>query len=272
VLRPDWFVIAADQDGKRFYTRWATAGGELRGFVFSYPLTAAANFDRMAVAIANSFEPSPAAPANGPVAAGSPAVAPRPAASAAAGPLATGLIVAPGKVLTTSAVEGCADLSVAGKSARIERSDGARGLALLDAPGAKASTPVLGERPADGASLLVLGFGPAGPGGSTLSITPGDARVGPDSFRVVASLQKGGAGSPVFDRSGALVGIVASVPQQPRLVAGIVPEASYPVTPGAEIARFAGMTQGAGDGKPSLSAADVAASAKGAVVVIGCGK
>ncbi len=272
VLRPDWFVIAADQDGKRSYTRWATAGGGLKGFVFSYPISGAANYDRMAVAIANSFEPVPAALEPGPAAAGTPSVVPPRVASAAAGPLATGIIVAAGKVLTTSAVEGCTDLSVAGKTARIERSDAARGLVLLDTPGLKASMPILGERPADGASLLVLGFGPAGSAGSTLSITSGDARLGPDSFRIVASLQRGGAGSPVFDRSGALVGIVASVPQQPRLVAGIVPEASYPVTSAPEMAHFAGLTPGASGGKPALSAADVAASAKGAVVAIGCGK
>lgn len=272
VLRPDWFVIAADQDGRRSYTRWASAGGGLKGFVFNYPLSSAANYDRIAVAMANSFEPSPAAPANSPAAAGSPALVPPPTASTAAGPLATGFIVGSGKVLTTVAVDGCADLFVAGKAARVERSDKALGLVLLDAPGVKADPPTLGERPVDGASLLVLGFGPAGSVASTLSITSGDARVGPDSFRVVASLQKGGAGSPVFDRSGALVGIVASVPQQPRLVAGIVPEASYPVVPAADIARFAGMRTEAGGGKSVLGAAAVAASAKGAVVVIGCGK
>ena len=58
VLRPDWFVIAADQDGKRSYMRYASAGAGLKGFVFTYPIAAAASYDKIAIAIANSFEPT----------------------------------------------------------------------------------------------------------------------------------------------------------------------------------------------------------------------
>jgi hypothetical protein len=276
VLRPDFFVIAADQDGRRSYTRFGTAPSGLKGFVFTYPVAAAATYDRMSVAIANSFEPegsasaSVAAPAQPPVQAAPPS-------PQAGQPFATGLVIAAGKVLTVAAVESCADATVSGRPARLERADKPAGLAILDVPGLKGPSPApsLGARPANGAALLVVGYAPGlpGSGGSaTLSVGPGEARVPADTdqLRILAPLQTGGAGTPVFDRGGALVGLVGAMPQEPRLVAGIVPAASYPLIGPAVLGTFAGIKPGAAG--PAASLGDVAGRSRDLVAAVHCRK
>lgn len=62
VLRPDFFVITGEVGGKRFFTRVASGPAGMRGFVFGFPANPA--FDRISVAIADSFVPfpSPASP------------------------------------------------------------------------------------------------------------------------------------------------------------------------------------------------------------------
>lgn len=175
-------------------------------------------------------------------------------------------------MLTSAAVEGCAELTVSGKPAKLAQIDKALGLALLEAPVTKAAVPAIGARPAEGIMLLALGLGPSVAGEPAVTITSGEARGSAGAVRVVAALQMGASGSPLFDRSGALAGIVGAVPQQPRLVAGIVPEASYPLVPPEDVARFAGLAAASGGGKADLSAADVAQAAKGAVVAIACRK
>ncbi|MFO1149630.1 MAG: serine protease [Alsobacter sp.] len=281
LLRPDWFVVAADQDGKRSYTRVATTQAGLRGFVFAYPVAAAATYDKIAVAIANSFDPG-----TGPAVAGgpnppqpplpAPPSPPSPPPIAQPGsPFATGIVVAPGKVLTVAAVDGCGEASIGGRPARVERSDKAAGLALLDSPGLKAIPASLraAPAPADGASLLLLAFAPSSGPEPLLGVAPGEARVpaGGKAPRVLAGLQKGGAGSPVFDRSGAFVGIVATVAQEPRLVAGLVPAASYPLAGAAEALTFAAVQQAAPPtGTEGVTAGALAAKLQGSVVAIAC--
>ena len=70
VIKPDTFFVISGQDSAtKFYTRFdknATANPPVRGFTFAYPASQSATLDRVAIAIANSFEPFPesaAAPA-----------------------------------------------------------------------------------------------------------------------------------------------------------------------------------------------------------------
>ena len=73
----------------------------MRGFTFSYPAAQAAQLTRVAIAVANLFEPFPAAGA----AAVSAAATPAPSSGAPAAipqPAATALVIAPGKALTAS--------------------------------------------------------------------------------------------------------------------------------------------------------------------------
>ena len=112
-IKPDAFFVVSGQDGAaKFYTRFdknPTANPPIRGFTFAYPASQSAALDRVAIAVANSFEPFPgisAAPAASP---GANAAAP-PASTAAAPPAApqpaaTALVVAPGKALTALKAE-----------------------------------------------------------------------------------------------------------------------------------------------------------------------
>ena len=62
-IKPDAFFVVSGQDGPvKFYTRFdksPNANPPLRGFTFAYPASQTAYLDRIAIAIANSFEPFP---------------------------------------------------------------------------------------------------------------------------------------------------------------------------------------------------------------------
>jgi hypothetical protein len=87
---------------------------------------------------------------------------------------------------------------------------------------------------------------------------------------VSAPLQTGAAGAPVFDRSGALIGLVAAAPAAKRQVAGLVPASPYPLVPAAEIARVTGRDLPAASEAAERSAADLMAAAGGALVAVEC--
>ena len=62
-IKPDAFFVVSGQDGPvKFYTRFdknPNANPPIRGFTFAYPASQTASLDRIAIAIANSFEPFP---------------------------------------------------------------------------------------------------------------------------------------------------------------------------------------------------------------------
>ncbi len=62
-IKPDAFFVVSGQDGPvKFYTRFdknPNATPPIRGFTFAYPASQTAYLDRVAIAIANSFEPFP---------------------------------------------------------------------------------------------------------------------------------------------------------------------------------------------------------------------
>ncbi|MFZ1961983.1 MAG: peptidoglycan-binding domain-containing protein, partial [Roseiarcus sp.] len=178
----EFFAVAGELAGRKFYTRFAKApanwpaGPELRGFTFSYPGNEAVDLDKVALAIANSFEPfSSSATSLDAAAARAPSsltwrdivkVAPAnaPADSAdktlASAPelTATGLIVAPGQALTALPEADCANPTVDGKAAKTLRADASSGLTLLGGDfGAGAEPPRFGAAFAD---LVVLSFEP----------------------------------------------------------------------------------------------------------------
>ena len=156
------------------------------------------------------------------------AAPPRPPASSSAPPppvpqpAATALVVAPGKALTALKADDCPNPTVAGKPVRIERADAATGLAML--AGDFASN---GEAPRLGApaqDLVILGFSGPRLAASSASFTGGEARP-----VVTAAVDKGASGGPVFDRRGALVGLVAPIAGEPKRVAGVALAAPHPL-------------------------------------------
>ncbi|MET0605368.1 MAG: peptidoglycan-binding domain-containing protein, partial [Beijerinckiaceae bacterium] len=58
--RPEFFVVSGEENGRIFYSRAARNHAQMRGFTFSYPLARKGDFDRIMLAIANSFDPFPA--------------------------------------------------------------------------------------------------------------------------------------------------------------------------------------------------------------------
>ena len=268
-IKPDAFFVVSGQDGPvKFYTRFdksPNASAPIRGFTFAYPASQAAYLDRIAIAIANSFEPFPGA-------AGAPAAsAAAPSASSPAPPppvpqpVATALVVAPGKALTALKADDCPHPTVAGKPVRIERADAATGLAMLAGDfTSNGGAPRLGA-PRD--DLVVLGFD-----GSRLAASSASFAGGVKRPVATAAVNKGASGGPVFDRSGALVGLVAPITGEPKRVGSVALASPHPLIAPEAVRAFLGDSEPASEEAASLSAGDIAARERKALVAVFCRK
>ncbi|HEY1454683.1 MAG TPA: peptidoglycan-binding protein [Roseiarcus sp.] len=272
-IKPDSFFVVSGQDGtSTFYTRFdknAAASPPIRGFTFAYPAPQAAQLDRIALAVANSFEPFPQVlptraetpAAGGAVAPGSGSAPPEPNPS----PTSTALIVAPGKALTALKTSDCPNPTIGGKPVRFERTDAATSLAMIAGDfGADGEAPRFGAPATD---VVVLGF--AGPrlAASPASLSAGEARPA-----IIAAVETSAGGGPVFDRRGALVGLVAPIADEPRRVAGVALAAPHAVITPDAIRAFLGAGESVPAGAPDLSAGDIAAREKEALVAVFCQK
>jgi peptidoglycan hydrolase-like protein with peptidoglycan-binding domain len=272
-IKPDVFFVVSGQDGPvKFYTRFdknPAASPPIRGFTFAYPASQTAYLDRIAIAIANSFEPFPEA-AGAPAAnvAGNPAASP--ASSAALPPpvpqpAATALVVAPGKALTALKGDDCPHPIVAGKPVRIERADAGTSLVILAGDFASnGEAPRLGSPAQD---LVVLGFDGSRLAASSASFTGGDARP-----VVTAAVNKGASGGPVFDRSGALVSLVAPIAGEPKRVRSVALAYWHPLIAPDALRAFLGASEPTSAQAASLSAGNIAAREKKALVAVFCQK
>lgn len=268
--RPDFLVVTGETPTGRFYIRYTDTPVGLRGFTFAYDKALAAETDKLVIAVANSFDPLPGAA--GPGAATPTASGPVPAAPITpSGTTITAIEVAPGRLLTSAAaVAACMTPRINFVAARvIARSDA---LALLGAP----ATPRLaalrsGPEPRTGDALVVLAND-----GSATSVIPAEAAT---ATRVTAPLQPGAAGAPVFDRSGRLVGLVASYPGAPRLIAGVAPPAGYDMLTLAGAAAFlrengvalSGSGSDAQGTQGTVTTGEVAGAAGPAIRALTCG-
>ena len=242
-IKPDAFFVVSGQDGPtKFYTRFdknPAANPPIRGFTFAYPASQAAYLDRIAIAVANSFEPFPESA--GARAATAPRRPPRrvaPPPPAAPAPAATALVIAPGKALTALKADDCPNPTVAGKPVRIERADAATGLAMLAGDFASnGGAPRLGAPAQD---LVILGFSGPRLAASSASFAGDEARP-----IVTAAVDKSAGGGPAFDRRGALVGLVAPIAGEPKRVAGVALAAPHALIAPDALRAFLG------DGEPS---------------------
>jgi peptidoglycan hydrolase-like protein with peptidoglycan-binding domain len=264
-IKPDAFFVVSGQDGPvKFYTRFdknPNANPPVRGFTFAYP--ASQTLDRIAIAIANSFEPFPESAGAQAANAAAPSTPNPPPPPQVPQPAATALVVAPGRALTALKADDCRHPTVAGKPVRIERADAATGLAILAGDFASnGGAPRLG---APGQDLVVLGF--AGPrlAASSASFTGGEAAP-----VVTAAVDKGASGGPVFNRSGALVGLVAPIVGEPKRVAGLALAAPHRLIAPDALRAFLGASEPASEGTASLSAGDIAARERNALVAVFC--
>jgi hypothetical protein len=272
-MKPDAFFVVSGQEGPvKFYTRFdksPTANPPVRGFTFAYPASQTATLDRVAIAIANSFEPFPESAATPASSAGAGAAAP-PASNAvpptaAPSPAATALVIAPGKALTALKGNDCPNPTVGGKPVRIERTDAATGLTILAGDFASnGGAPRLGSPSPD---LVILGF--SGP-----RLAASSASLASDEGRpiVTAALDKGAGGAPAFGRTGALVGLVAPIAGEPKRVGGVALAGPHALIAQDALRAFLRVDESAsGQGAP-LSAGDIAAREKEALVAVFCQK
>ncbi|MBV8106351.1 MAG: peptidoglycan-binding protein [Hyphomicrobiales bacterium] len=266
-MRPGVFFVVSGQDGAtKFYSRFETTLGAsppVRGFTFAYPAAQGAQLDRVAIAIANSFEAFPvqapaSPPLTAPTASGSP---PAPIAKA----FATALVIGPGTALTALTPADCPNASIGGKPVRFERADPATRLAILAGDfAARGNPPRLGALKPD---LIVLSTGSDGVAANSASFA-GDAA----KPLVIASLEKGASGGPAFDREGGLAGLIAPISDEPKRIAGVALASSHPIIAPEAIGAFLGGGEMTPEPAAPLSAGAIAAREKEAVVAVFCEK
>jgi hypothetical protein len=269
-IKPDAFFVVSGQDGaSKFYTRFdknPSANPPIRGFTFAYPAAQTAYLDRVAIAVANSFEPFPGSAATPAASAAAPSASSPAPAPLAPQPAATALVMAPGKALTALKTDDCPNPTVAGKPVRIERTDSATGLAMLTGNFvSNGEAPRLGSPSQD---LVILAFSGPRLAASSAAFTGGEAAP-----VVTAAVDKGASGGPVFDRTGTLVGLVAPIAGEPKRVAGLALAAPHALIASDAVRAFLGGDEPAPAGAAtSLSAGDIAAREKKALVAIFCPK
>jgi hypothetical protein len=260
--RPDFFVLSWEEAGRKIYSRYARAPASapdseaIRGFTLAYP-GQAADFERIAIAIANSFEPFPAPSAWQPTAAAPPTTL-TPAKAALS---ANGLLVAPGKALSAIGSLDCPHPAIDGRPAKFLREDARSGLSLIAAAGADAAVaaPILAPL---GDDLIAVAYGiDEAAARPVLSVTAVSRMTQTAETKplVLASLGADAVGAPLFDRRGALVALVARASSTPRPIAGVSPQAPHPVVATSDIERF-------------LSEADVATAKPVEAAIGGAGR
>lgn len=275
LLQPNFFVVAGETPTGKFFRRQALGPSGLRGFSVGYDKGVAATFDKVVTAIADSFEPFPSgaapAPAPTPAAPGVPAVATAPAEPATER-FGVGLVVGKELVLTArAAVDPCKGLKVGSRPAKLRAQDQASGLALLDVPGLSADTlPGLRESaPAAKEPVVVLAYDGTAAARTAIAL-PGEVM----SDAVLAPLQPGGAGSPVFDRQGRLAGLITTNPSDKGLIVGVAPQRNYAIAGIAQLKAMlekAGARPAAASAGGELSTGAIAEAAGKSVVPIACG-
>jgi peptidoglycan hydrolase-like protein with peptidoglycan-binding domain len=281
-MKPDtFFVVAGEQGIRKFYLRYALAppsapdAGVMRGFEFAYPVAQASELDRVALAIANSFEPFPSSGAPAQTTAGAPLEpgnAPTPVPSPAASEpvlTATALIVAPGQAATVLTEAECKTPSIGGKPVKFVRAE-ASGLALLGGDFAGAAPSLrLGVGAAD---VIVLSLAPGNGSGKTI-LEASDANLAPISGTrqaIVTALSKSARGAPAFDREGALVAFVAPLSAEPkRRGAVVLAEPHELVAAGAAEGLVTWANAEPAPGAP-LGAAEIARKMRGAITGVFC--
>ena len=285
INRPDYFVLSGEEAGRKIYERMAKAPANwpdpnaVRGFRLAYPAAQSADLDKIAVAVASSFEPFPpaaATPAAGAVASAAPVPAPPPAPSRPS-LRATGFLVAQGQVLTAIGAGDCPNPTIEGKPVKFAREDRELGLSLVTGDFAAASAVASPSFGALGPDLVALTYASEEPAGRiALNVTaasPLPLRENETRASLLAPLPGTAGGSPVFDRKGALVAMIAQSIEAPKLVAGVAPLAPHRAIGAEEIKRFLSLASDAsvkaGDDAPR-GAGQIAAAERPYVVAISC--
>ena len=113
---------------------------------------------------------------------------------------------------------------------------------------------------------------PAAGGKPTLEASPGAAApIGEGAFAIVAALARSASGAPVFDRHGALAGVVAAIKDEPRRVGAVAIAEPHRLIGAEAIAAFLGVPVAAAPAQAAaLSAGEIAAGERGALAEVVC--
>ncbi|HSP24465.1 MAG TPA: peptidoglycan-binding domain-containing protein [Saliniramus sp.] len=252
LLRDDFLVVSGETSGGKFYIRHDLGDAGIRGFTLGYDKALASEFDRLALAVAGSFEAYPRRVAVTPKAS--------PFATSAPAPYGTGLVVARDTILTSANLDACRNLRAVDQPVTDRRR--ADAVLLLTATHGREPLPVT-TSPTSDERVVVLAF-LGGLEGIGLRAIPGETR----NTTVSAALQAGAAGAPVFARNGALVGLVGDLSSSPGLIAGIAPPADYAMVTAAELLDF--VPAGERTGAETYSAGALAEAYAAAVIPIFC--
>jgi hypothetical protein len=268
-IKPQVFFVVSGQEGLTlFYTRFdknASAEPPVRGFTFAYPATRAAELNRVALAIANSFEAFPSRDESAMATAPSTSL-PAPAAvpPAPTPPAATALIVAAGRALTAMKADDCPNPSVKGRPVRFDRTDPATGLAILAGDFAgNGDAPRLGVLAPD---LVILSAA-----NERVEVDPATLASDARTPSVIAAVDRSASGGPVFDRAGGLAALIAPIASEPKRVAGVpLAELHAVVGPEALGAFFNPDSVSRPADAHGLTAGRIAEREKAAVVAVFC--
>jgi S1-C subfamily serine protease len=231
VFRGEWFVLTGTAAGKRFYTRFQSGSGELRGFSISYPVWMNERLARVTTAMSNHFEPFPPPVAvarrpegerkdnsRGPAVGGVDAPLPDSGGTLRTG---TGFAITADTWILTNAhvVKGCTivDIGAFGSSTDILRDEG-NDLALVRLRDVNVLEPMaFADGPTRlGEHVLAFGFPLQDILAPSLNVTEGlvssVAGLGGDSrfIQMSAAIQPGNSGGPLVDASGRVVGVVTA--------------------------------------------------------------
>jgi peptidoglycan hydrolase-like protein with peptidoglycan-binding domain len=277
LLRPDFFVVTGETPGGKFYWRVVKGPSVVKGFSIGYDKALATPWDRLVIAIANSFEPFPVNAPSTPAVAALPlnpalqvlpppsALQPRRFAKSA-----TGLVVADGKVLTASAgLAECREPRIGAIPLTDIVTDSQTGLALASVQGIRRRTLNLTGSPA--APLVAMAHGDQGDGTRGLLVIPAAMASG----TAAGAFQPGAAGAPVLDRAGRLAGLLISDPGATLQVAGTVIAARHRMADAAMIARFLvarGVTLVESAESAPRPTGQITADLSAAVVAISCSR
>ena len=273
-ISPTLMIIWGETEKGKFYRRIVKGEkGELRGFSFGYEKALAAKVDRYVIAAGAYFEAFPGAkPVENapPVAAKTPASlgSAQGAKSAVLGPKGkpfTALLVGPNTWISAqSAVRTCSSIMLTGGQSgpvQILKTDAAAGLVLLGAKSANA-IPLALETVAMPENGVVLQRDDEG------ALLASPAVV--SASGVAVPLQTGGAGAAMFDKNGALAGIVITEPTSKFRIAGTSPVMQYSMATVADIAKLADIPLKPSTASTPKSTGEIAASAATALVVMQC--
>lgn len=278
ILRQNFLVVSGEDRRGLFYIRAARDPSSdsplVRGYTLVYARALQPSFDTFSIAISNGFQPFPAGATPAQTIAAEPRGASKPQRPRRVIE-ATALALAPNRALTALARD-CPDMRIAGRPAKTLRRDTATGLALLEAQGLRATLASPAARPPSETDIFAL-FAAQANQGARVALASGRmlAPAGSgDAWRVSAAVQDGIGGAAVFDRSGAWMGMIAQPPQEPRRIAGVIPQRPWPTIPAEAALAFlasSGVKIETGVITTAVkTASEIASANAGALVAVSC--